>query len=227
MPAAPAPFVSFNDYLDANSGSLQQERGGLTTEASGAVDKANTDASALYGDAAYKQGAEAAQGAWSSQRMAGNQPGAQKVTSSEQYQAPTGGTFDAKAVKLTPELAKEQEDARQKVTALQAGGLGGGKGAFEAGLIGADQSFSQGAKQLQGKLDANSYLDDAAKQYQAGVSSFHPNPITTYQIGGDPRTAPTTDSYGQPVGNEGPVQKPHTVRRKYVNGKPVDGEEMP
>src|SRR6478609_12111640 len=148
MPSAPAPFVSFNDYLDANSGSLEKERGDLTTAATGAVDKSLADTSALYGQAAYSQGAGDAQAAWSAQR---NDP-SQHITSSEQYKAPTGGAFNPGAVQLTSDVAKEQETAKQQVASLGAGGLGSGKGAFEAGMIGAQPGLQDTAKALQGKL---------------------------------------------------------------------------
>ena len=155
MPSAPAPFVSFNDYLDANAGSLAAERSQMLSTASAATDKGTAEAG-QFGDAAYAQGQAAGQSSWDAQRkqltpvgeysgMDGSgQPtltkygGGPAVTSSEQYVKPTGGAFDPSKVAGYDTFLKDREAGTQALNTLGAGGLGSGKSAFEAGMINAE-----------------------------------------------------------------------------------------
>lgn len=231
MPSQPAPFVSFNDYLDANAGSLQQERGGVLGSADDEIAALGSDAESMK-TAAYGQGAEQAKAAWSAQRAAGRAQGGKPVTSSEQYVAPASADINFSTLPGQESFAKHKAEAETAMTAMQQGGLGSGKSAFEAGMIGADTSFhDQAAAKQKGFGDTvNSYLDSVKAAGQAGIASFKPQPITTTRIEGDPRTAPTVGPDGMPMGNEGPVMKPGRRTRTYKNGKPQpfpDEEQYP
>ena len=219
MPSAPAPFVSFNDYLNANAGSLDQERSSGLAAGTAALGKLDTDVSGAL-PAAQQQGHDAAQAAWSAQRAGGG------VTSSEQYKAPTGFQVDTTKLPGYDQYQQDRSGAETAMNSLNAGGLGLGKTAFEAGMLGADQGYQQKAGELQSKFkdSVNGYLDQINAAGTQGVSSFAPNPIVTYHAGVDPRMAPDEGS----TGNMGPTMKPHVTQRKYVNGsdKPSD-EEMP
>lgn len=212
MPSAPAPFVSFNDYLDANAGSLQQERGDVL----GSADASLADMSKLVDTAktaAYGQGADAAKAAWGAQRS----DQSQHITSSEQYKPPTDFSVNFSTLPGQEQFAKDKATAETQLSAMQQGGLGSGKSAFEAGMIGADTSFKDAAaaKQKSYQDQVNGYLDSIKGAGQAGLASFKPAPIVTYQSTFDP---------GGGGGGEGPYQKPRrTGTRRLENGQPVGG----
>lgn len=214
-----SPFVSFNDYLNANAGALQTERGSSLAAGQASLDKLGADVKPMQ-DAAYQQGQAAGQAAWSAQRAAGNAQGGTKVTSSEQYKAPDF-SVNFSGLPGQEQYAKDSAKAQSDIAAIGQGGLGMGKSAFEAGMIGADQSYKQGAAGLQKQYQdsVNSYLDSIKASGAAGVASFKPQAIVTERREYDP----TTSGPGAP--REGPVMKPQTRTRKYINGKPVAGEE--
>ena len=232
MPSAPAPFVSFNDYLDANSGSLQQERGGMISGAQGAVDKASADLAPM-GDEAYKSGQAQGQSDWSAQRAAGG------ITSSEQYKPPQDpSTFSLTSGDMAKmpgydQFTKDREAASQAVSTLGAGGLGQGKTAFEAGLLGADQGFQQQAAGVSKQYGdtINNYLDTLNKRGAEGYSAFRPAPIqATKTQAPTEQNLPGTTNMGPQT--EGPMAlkpgKPPKV--KTINGVPQEpkyGEEIP
>lgn len=225
MPSA--PFVSFNDYLNANAGSLQQERGSSLAAGQASIDALASDVKPMT-DAAYQQGAEAGKAQWSAQRAAGNEPGAQKITSSEQYKAPTDFQVNFSTLPGQEQFAQHKAKAETDVKALTQGGLGSGKTAFEAGMIGADTGYQQGAQNVQKQYQdsVNNYLNQINQAGQAGVASFKPAPIMGTGREADPAFAPTIGPDGSPAGNEGPVMKPRTRTYRTKNGERVPDEEQ-
>ena len=222
MPSAPAPFVSFNDYLDANAGSLQQERGGVLGSADASISALGADTEAMK-TAAYGQGVDQAKAAWSAQRMDvdPNKEGQQRATSSEQYRAPSSVDINFSTLPGQEQYAKHKAEAETQLQAMQSGGLGQGKSAFEAGMIGADTSFHDQAAQKQKSFQdsVNGYLDSVKQAGMAGAASFKPAPIVTYQPTFDPGSGGSAGAPG-----EGPYQKPRrSGTRRYENGVPVGG----
>ena len=222
--AGGSPFVSFNDYLNANASALASERGSSLAAGQASLDKLGADVKPMT-DAAYGQGADAAKASWSAQRQ-GVPLGDQKSTD---YKAPTDFSVNFSSLPGQEQFATDKAKAESDINAIGQGGLGMGKTAFEAGMIGADQSYQQGAKDLHQKYQdsVNAYLDQIKGAGAAGVASFKPAPIVSYQPSADPASMPSRGPDGMPLGNEGPAQKPRIIRRKYVNGKPVGGEEEP
>ena len=229
MPSAPAPFVSFNDYLDANAGSLQQERGGMISGAQGAVDKASADLSKL-GDSAEQFGSDQAAADWNAQADGA----AGGITSSEQYK-PQQSTFSLDAGQMSglkgyEDFTKDREAASQAVNTLSAGGLGQGKTAFEAGLLGADTGFQSqvaGVSKQYGDT-INNYLDTLNARGQKGYNAFAPAPIQgTKSLPPTEQNLPGTTNMGPQT--EGPMAlkpgKATTV--KTINGVPQGGGGEP
>ena len=116
------------------------------------------------------------------------------------------------------DFTKDREAASQAVNTLSAGGLGQGKTAFEAGLLGADTGFQSqvaGVSKQYGDT-INNYLDTLNARGQKGYNAFAPAPIqgtkssppTEQNLPGTTNMGPQTEGPmalkpGSPAGHHG------------------------
>ncbi len=217
MPAAHnvPGFTSFTDYLNANAGSLGQERqaalGGLETggaKLQGELPGLQAQASKLGADWAAKNGPVGVPGEMSQEdqdKMLADAQAGQR--SNVQWRDP--GNFDVTQVPGFGQFTQDRAAFSDQLEAAKAGGVPGGKfGAFETGLINASPDYQQGLAGVGSKYGGalNGYLDQLQGAARAGALSYAPP------------TAPQPTPYvppdtSQPSGPEGPVGKPDRRRR--------------
>ncbi len=185
MPAAHnAPgFTSFTDYLNANAGSLGQERqatlGGLESAGAklqGELPGLQAQASKLGADWAAQNGSVGVPGEMSQadqdQMLADAKAG---KTSRTEWRDP--GNFDVTQVPGFGQFTQDRAAFSDQLEAAKAGGVPGGKyGAFEAGLINASPDYQQGLAGVGSKYGGalSGYLDQLQGAARAGALSYAP-----------------------------------------------------
>ncbi len=236
MPAAHnAPgFQSFTDYLNANAGSLAQERAGALGSATAQGQQTQGEFEALKPQA-YELGRSVAASQWGTEPFdQGNYKGMgeqnDRLAAARDFGAGADPTQLAGYSQLVGDLGK----AQQTIGGLTGPQVLGKYGARESGMLGADVGYQNQAaalgKQYGGAL--NSYLNSLQGEAAAGGHMFEPTykaaptptpeqPVeypTGYAASGDSSNTPggepakrrewdpnqQYDSQGNPVGAPAP-----------------------
>ena len=200
-------FTSFSDYLNANQGSLDQERQQSLAAGQSAVDKAQAD---------YNSGIEAA-------GQEGNAAGvATYKTTNGQVNGPGQNNGMPSAPAFDPSAASGygtfQTDLATAQDAVSAGPNLGGKSTWESSLIQGSPSFRQGEAAQQGQLKGLSdYLDKASSAYTSGFGAGYSTPPPPEAPTGGEENLPGVTNAGP--NTAGPTQKPARAPRPPAPSK--------